>query len=178
MRLSARLRGLGSDDRGVAAIETALVGSLLVAALMNVVEVSRYAYVSAQVAAATQAAAQSAAVACDPNETPATVNCPELEDAVVAALHGSSLGEDIDLASEAGQGGITEGWYCVTANDTLQHVGGAGSKPSDCSGQGGGVPALYLRIQATYVFQPIFPGLTVAAAFSGTIDRTAWMRML
>lgn len=171
MRFPSGMCALGADDRGVAAIETALVGSLLIAALMNVVEVSRYAYVSAQVSAATQAGAQAAAIACDPNETPATVNCPEVADAVEASLHGSSLGEAIHL-----DGALEEGWYCVTADDKLQYASGAGSKPSDCGA--GGQPGLYLQVRTTYAYQPLFPGLTVAAAFSGAIERTAWMRML
>ena len=175
MRFPVRLSGFRSDERGVAAIEAALVGALLVGALLNVVETTRYAFTATQVAAATQAGAQAAVVACDTSEVPVTTNCPEVTAAIQTALQGTSLGDDVKLDST-----LDEAWYCVTADDKLSRVSGAGDKPSDCSavGNAGAKPALYLTFRTSYPYQPLFPGLTIAAAFSDTIERTAWMRTI
>lgn len=167
-----RRPGFARDDRGVAAIEGVFVSALLATALMNVIEVSRYAYISAQVAAATQAGAQAAAMACDTTKSPATTNCPALADAVDEAVADTSLGSEVSR-----EGAIEEGWYCVNGQGALHYEGGPGSKPSSCGGSAG-APGLYLKVSTTYAFEPIFPGLTIAAAFSDNIERTAWMRML
>lgn len=166
---------LRRDERGVAAIEAAFVGSLLVGALMNVVEVSRYAYVTAQVAAATQAGAQAAAMTCDTTKAPATTKCAGLQTAVDTAIQGTSLGEAVAL-----DGALQEGWYCVTAQGALHYESAAGSPPSTCSDIAvtDSKPGLYLRVRTKYTYQPIFPGLTIAATFADEINRTAWMRML
>lgn len=175
IRLGDNLRGLAADERGVAAIEMALVGSLLVAAVMNVVEVSRYAYVSTQVAAATQAAAQAAIIECPTSATPVTTNCTGLDHAVAVAIEGTSLGDEVSL-----KGSLSEGWYCLTGKSGLQKMSNAGSPPGDCSGAGlaGDKPGLYLRVATTYAYEPIFPGLTITEAFPKAIVRTAWMRTL
>jgi hypothetical protein len=169
------LRRFGADQGGVAAVETALVGTLLVATTLNVVEVSRYAYQSTQVTAAAQAAAQAAIITCDTTKTPATLNCPALANAVNVSLQGSSLGADVHL-----DGAISERWYCLTNTSALQDMSPAGSKPVDCNGAGlaGDKPALYLKLTAAYTYTPIFPGITLAETFSGAIKRTTWMRML
>jgi Flp pilus assembly pilin Flp len=168
MRMRAMLGDLRADERGVAAIETGLVGTILIAMLLNVIEVSRYAYISTQVNAATQAAVQAAVVACDTNHSPVLANCPALSEAVSTAMHGTSLGDDVAL-----QDNMSERWYCVSANDKLEQAGGASST---CSA--GGKPALYLKIRTTYPYRPLFPGLTIAEAFSDSIQHTAWMRTL
>lgn len=170
------LRRFAGDQRGVAAVEMALVGTLMAGALVNVAEVSRYAYMSSQVSAATQAGAQAAIITCEPGATPITTNCPAAAAAINAAIHGSSLGAHVAL-----QGALTEGWYCVTPTSTLQFmVAASGTKPGDCSAAGvpTGKPSLYLRVRTTYTYQPIFPGLTITERFPAAIVRTAWMRML
>lgn len=170
--MSRLLRRFRRDERGVAAIETALLGTLLFGALMNVVEVSRYAYVSTQVAAATQAGAQATVIACDVNQTPVTTKCSNASSAVQAALSGSTLGDKVKLVSG---GGLTESWYCPAA-DGLQKVGAAGDTPSTCAG--GAKPGLYVHVTASYDYTPLFPGLTIVETFSDSITRSAWMRTL
>ena len=175
MHVARFLTRAARDERGVAAVEMALVGGLLATAMLNVVEVSRYAYVTTQVSAASQAGAHAAIVTCDPTETPATTNCPALATAVSTAIHGSSLGSQVSL-----HGAIAEAWYCVNpSTGALQQVAAAGSPPDDCSAVGSTTedPALYLRVETQYSYQPIFPGLTIASTFSSTIVRVAWMRM-
>ena len=169
------IRRFLTDQRGVAALEFALVGSLLVAALFNVAEVSRYAYLAIQVSAASQAGAQGALVECDTQHIPATTSCPGLINAVSTALHSTSLGNDIAL-----DGALQEGWYCVnTSSHALQLMGDAAHKPLNC-GEAGDVTAeagLYLRVNVTYHYDAMFPGLTIAEAFPENITRSAWMRM-
>lgn len=163
------------DERGVAAMEGALIGAVLVAALFNVVEVSRYAYVTTQVAAASQAGAQAAIMTCDTQKTPVTINCPGVAEAIDLALQGTSLGDAVERAPN-----LQEGWYCVNAQGVLQWMSAAAAKPANCAAAGmpDGLPSLYLQVQVSYAFEPIFPGLTLTEAFPATIARTAWMRML
>jgi Flp pilus assembly protein TadG len=169
------MRRILTDQSGVAAVEFALVGSLLVGALFNVAEVSRYAYLAIQVSAASQAGAQGAIVACDTQHIPATINCPGVATAVNTALHSTSLGNNISLV-----GGLQEDWYCVsTTTHALQQVGDAAHKPANCAAAGDATASagLYMRVNVTYHYDAMFPGLTIAAAFPPNITRSAWMRM-
>ena len=170
------LRAFRSDERGVAAVEFALVGGFLVVTLFNVVEVSRYAYLSTQVTSASQAAAQAVIVECDTSHVPATLNCPDAQEAVTTALHGTSLGADVALTTA----GLQEGWYCTNQQGALQKMSGASSKPANCADAGDPAAAagLYLKINATYHYEALFPGLTIADTFAPNIARTAWMRLL
>jgi len=177
MRLAANswLARLARDERGVAAIEAALVGSLLSVTLLNAVEIGRYAYTATQVAAAAQAGAQGALVACPTDKTPATLDCPELNSAVNPALQGSSLGDEISR-----HGALHEAWQCINASGQLQEVGAADSRPDNCNAAGDAAqkPGLYLRVQTEYDYDPIFPGLTLVQRFEPLIVRSAWIRML
>ena len=168
------LRRFGGDERGVAALETALIGSILVAALLNVVEVGRYAYLSTQITAATQAGAHAAIVTCEPNETPVTINCPGVNAAITASIQGGSAGNHITL-----HGAVSERWYCLTSSGALQDMAAANARPSNCTAAGDPAQqaALYLRVQTQYTYEPIFPGLTLADTFDTTIIKTAWMRL-
>jgi Flp pilus assembly pilin Flp len=170
-----RLRRFADDERGVAAVEMALIGTLLAGALMNVAEISRYAYLAMEVDAAAQAGAQAAVVKCDPAETPITINCPEADDEIETAISGTSLGQGVTLEEP-----IDEAWYCLNGEGALQKVSPAGSKPSDCSQAGApnGRPGLYVRLRTTFTYEPIFPGLTLVEALPETITRSAMMRLL
>ena len=168
------LRRIWKDERGVAAVEVALVSTLLVTALFNVVEVGRYTYIASQVSAASQAGAQAALVTCSATQTPVTSNCSALAAAITTALRGTTLGAGITQ-----QGGLTERWYCVNSAGVLQDMTPADNKPSNCSAAGGsGLPGLYVTVRAAYTYQPIFPGLTIVAALPATVSKSAWMRML
>jgi Flp pilus assembly pilin Flp len=170
-RWISRLR---ADERGVAAIEMSLIGSMLAIAMMNAVDVGRYAFEASEVNAAVQAGAQAAYVACDPTHTPATLHCPELTDAVTEAIEATRLGSGVTLKAP-----ITEAYYCVDKDRELQRVSAASAKPANCSAvsNASGVPTLYLQVQVTREFEPLFPGLTLAGTFTKAIERTSWMRM-
>jgi Flp pilus assembly protein TadG len=174
MRSRAFLGRFGGDAGGVAAVEMALISSVVAAALLNVVEVGRYAYLSTQITAATQAGAHAAIVSCNPNETPVTINCPNVNTAITAAIQGGGLRNQITL-HEA----ISERWYCLTAAGALQDMAPAAERPSNCSGAGDPSlqPALYVRVRTEYTYEPIFPGLTITERFADEIIKTAWMRV-
>lgn len=174
-RLASFLRRFDRDDRGVAAIETALVGTVILAGLLNVVEVGRYAYTTMQVNAASQAGAQALIVSCGPSDTPVTENCDDVEGAVETAIAGTSLGDKVEL-----DGALDEGWYCISDDKTLEKVAAASApKPSNCDDEDmpTGPAALYVKVKVATAFAPIFPGLTIAESFPDEITKTAWMRV-
>jgi Flp pilus assembly protein TadG len=169
------LRRLRRDERGVAAVEMSLITGAFAVAMLNAVDVGRYAYILMETEQATQVGAQAALVACDGQHVPATLSCPNLSTAVTTAIRGTSLGSAVSL-----NGAITEGYYCIDASGALVYAGPANAKPATCSGLGppAFVPALYLQVRTRYAFAPMFPGLSVAQAFPKSIQKTAWMRML
>jgi hypothetical protein len=171
-RLSAFLR----DDDGAAAIEFAGVGTLLILGAMNAVDVGRYAYTAADVNHAAQAGAEAAIVVCDLDHTPATQNCTSLQSAVTTAVQSTRLGTYVQL-----HGPINEGYYCRTTAGSLAYAGPVDDAPNDCSGVAnratGAEPTLYLKVNVQHIWQPLFPGMTVAQTFNPYIHRTAWMRM-
>lgn len=169
------LSSFRNDERGAAMIELALVGMMFSACMVNVAETAHYAYQASEVNAAAQAGAEAALNACDTAHTPATLNCPTLNSAVITAIQGTSLGSQVTI-----NGAITEGYYCLTTAGALQKAGGANNRPSDCSAvpnNTGGAPILYLQAPVAFTYQPIFPGLTIVQTFASPITRTAWMRM-
>jgi Flp pilus assembly protein TadG len=174
MRFLAKLRGFAADESGLAAIEMALVTVLFAGALINAVEIGRYGVTIMQVNNAAQAGASAAYGACDAEHVPATTNCSELNAAVDTAVASTTLGTRIKRGDS-----YNEGWYCVNAAKQLQLISSPGSKPADCSAaqNPSASPALYLGVQATYPYKPMFPGVTLAESFTSPIVRTAWMRM-
>jgi hypothetical protein len=128
-----------------------------------------------QVETATQVAAQAAWKACDLPQLPATTNCPGLATAVQNAVQSTSLGTRVSLIS----GSPSEGYYCVNLSNALQYVSGVSSKPADCTAAG--MPSLqpgdYLQVQTTFTYVPLFPGFSVASAFTAQINRTAFLRL-
>ena len=175
--LKSFLRRLRRDERGIAAIEAAFITSAFAIAMLNAVEIGRYAYIKMEAEQATQVGAQAALVACDAQHVPATQSCPNLNSAVTTAIQGTTLGSKMSLN---GAGAITEGYYCLNAAGALVSVSGVSSKPADCSAAGNSSlkPVLYLQVHTRYTYAPMFPGLTVAQAFPTAVLKTAWMRML
>jgi Flp pilus assembly pilin Flp len=165
----------GADERGVAAVEMALVGSLLAVALMNMAEVGRYAYLSTEVGAASQAGAQVILTTCDSLHTPVTLQCPDALNAIKTAATGTSLGTDLQIKTP-----LDEAWYCLKDDGTLKFEALANNKPDDCSDIGAPQqrPEVYVQVTAVYTYKPMFPGLTLAQTFPAQIARTAWMRVL
>jgi Flp pilus assembly protein TadG len=174
-RFGDKLKALGEDRRGTAAIEFAFFASFLSVATLNVAEVSIYIFQRMQVENATQMAGQAAWKACDTSHLPATTNCPGLMSAVTSSVQSTPLGSRVQIQS----GSPSEGYYCITVSNTLQYLSAADSKPMDCSavGNAAATPADYIQIQTTFHYTPLFRGLTIGGLFSTTIQRTTLMRL-
>lgn len=170
-----RVRKLGSDKSGVAAVEFALGTLFLCLGLLNVVDIGYYVYTRMEVENAAQMGSQAAWKTCNDQTTmlPATVNCPGLNTAITTSIQSTTLGTAISLPS----GSPSENYYCINMSNALQVVGSLASPPSDCTAAGN--PALrpgdYLLVQVTYSYAPLFPGVTVMRA--STVNKTTWIRL-
>lgn len=175
MRRARFLRRFGAATEGVAAVEMALVSSILAGALMNVAEMGRYAYTTTQVINASQAGVHMALAQCAADKTPVTLKCPEVDDLVASAIRSTSLGSQVTV-----QGDLVEAWYCVGSDGELEEVATvAEKKPRDCeeAGDRDRAPGLYLTVEVAHTYEPVFPGLTLAETFPETIVRSARMRL-
>jgi hypothetical protein len=155
------------------AVEIPLIIGLLAVLTVNTVEVGRYAFISRQVGAATQAAATAALAACDTAHVPATTECDDLTAAVARGAASTPLGGQVTVE------GVTEGYYCALPSGVLTHVAPVSAKPADCSAVtgSGARPGLYLRVEASYAFSPLLGAPSIVDNFRSVIVRTAWMRM-
>jgi hypothetical protein len=90
-------------------------------------------------------------------------------------MQGTSLGNKITLVS----GYPAEGYYCVNSSNTLQWVSTVSNPPADCTAAGTPSlqPADYIQITAQYSYAPLFPGITVASAFTTPITQSTLMRL-
>lgn len=177
-RVSSALRSLrrrAGDERGVAAVEFALIAGVIAVAMLNTVDVARYYYERMQVENATQMAVQAAWNACETDDLPATTNCSGLTSAVNAAVQGTSLGSAVQLKS----GSPAEGYYCLNGSNKLQYVSNVSSKPADCSavGKAAEQPGDYITVQTTYSFDPIFGGASIGSLLPSPITAAATMRL-
>lgn len=162
------------STRGVAAVEMAIVASVLSFAMLNAIEIGRYAYLVMQTKQASEAGVQAAYVACDSLHLPATENCSNLTDAVTTAIQSTSLGSRVTLKNP-----IAEGYYCLNSSGALAFASDVNHKPFDCAAFGNSAekPILYLQVTTTYSFDPLF-GMSVVAALPAHLDHTSWMRMI
>ena len=176
-RLRAWTAALGSDARGTSAIEFSFFAGLLSLAILNITDISVYIYKRMELENATQMAAQAAFKTCDPSNgyLPATTNCPGLNTAVTNALQSTSLGTQVQLQS----GSPAEGYYCLNSSGSLQYVSSVSQKPSDCSAVGKATlqPEDSIKMSTRYAYTPMFPGVSVAGAFTTPITKTAMIRL-
>ena len=171
------------DEKGAAAVEFALVLTLLTVPVLNVVDLAMYAWDRMQLDNAAQVAAQAAWATCAaPANHPATpnsyANCTGMPAAVTQAVQSTSLGASVSVTT------IAENYYCLnTSTNTLVVVGNfPNSKPANCAaggigGQASDVPGDYIQITASYTFAPIFPAVSIASTLTSPITRQAWMRL-
>ena len=176
--LVVKITAMRSDQRGASAIEFALFAGMLCFGLLNTADISIYIYKRMQVENATEMSVQAAWKACDPSQSqlPATVNCPGLTTAITRAAQSTTLGTNVTIQT----GSPTEAYYCLNSSGALQNVGAVTSPaPADCTVTGlpSQQPADYIRVTTTYSYAPIFPGVTVASAFTTPIVRTGMMRL-
>jgi len=180
INVAAKIPTFRSDKRGTSAIELSFFLGLLAFGMLNVADISIYIYQRMEVENATQMGVQAAWSNCDPTQgqVPAMFpagNCPNLTTNITTAVTSTSLGANVQLQS----GSPSEGYYCVNSSGTLQYVSSVSSKPADCTAAGtpSNQPGDYITVATTYAYAPLFPGITVAGAFTTPITKTAFMRL-
>ena len=179
-RVFTRLAGrssntLTNDVRGLASIEFAFIAGFLCYALLNVTDVSLFLFDQLELNNATQMGAQAAWATCDLNHLPASTKCPSMNGAITTAVQSTTLGTNVTVVS----GYPTEAYYCVNGSGALTWVSTVSSPPNNCSAAGNAatVPADYVKIQATYTYAPLFPGLSVGSALPTAVTATSWVRL-
>jgi Flp pilus assembly protein TadG len=179
-RAVRRLRAFGRADLGAAAAEFAIVATLLVYMLVNVVDLGMYVYARMQVENAAQAAAEKVFVACESSTTTdVTSKCSGVAGVITTAAQQTSLGTSVtaQIASTPG-----EGWYCSNGSGGMTRSSTAitAAQPNclltvllNVSAAGD-----YLPITATYTYTPVFPGATVTSIIGTSISKTVWIRVV
>lgn len=169
-----------SDQRGAAAVEFALVLTLMTIPILNAIDLAMYAWDRMQTDNAAQVAVQAAWTTCKSADLPATPNsyalCSGMPGAVTRAVQSTSLGTAVTWSL------TDEGYYCITTAGSLTRVADASSKsvPADCSKNGGqksDIPGDYVLITTSYTYSALFSGVSIASVLSSPITRTAWMRL-
>jgi Flp pilus assembly protein TadG len=170
-----------SEQHGAAAVEFALVLTLLTIPILNVVDVAVYSWTKMQVDNAAQAGVQAAWATCnDATKIPATVgsNCSTMPAAVTLAAQGTSLGTGVTVTA------TTENYYCVKTSTSALVVAGpvTSAKPANCSsgsigGSASDTPGDYVLITVSYTYAPVFPAVSIAGLLTTPIIRQAWMRL-
>ena len=166
----------GRDRRGAATIEVALTTLFMAYSVMNVADISIYAYTRMQVQNAAQMGAQAVYEACDSKSLPATSKCAGMNAAVTRGIQSTALGTSVTLKS----GSPAEGYYCINSSSSLQYMSSYSNKPADCSGAGmpGLKPGDYIKVETTYTYSPVFPGdTTVGSLMTTPITATALVRL-
>lgn len=186
------LAAWSAQAHGAAAVELALVTPVLVVAMLNIVDVSMYAFNRMQVQNAAQMGAEAAWATCNentPSELPATntAACPNFQTAVSRAITKTMLGARVTLSA----GSPVEAYYCTTTSGGLQLVGtGPGTvgsppvkpSPDTCAAVAGASdpsakPGDYVQVGVTYTYTPVFAGVTVASLLGGSVAQSVWMRL-
>lgn len=192
MRSSSRREGLRRgrrstgffrrSEKGAAAAEMALLFTLLIPPLLNVVDIAVYAFRRMQVELAAEAGVQAVRARCSPLQAPVTQLCTTgLVTAITSAVQSTSLGSSVGLQA----GAPKEGYFCVNSSGSLQLVGSLGqigSPPvqttTDCSSYGSAAsPADYVQVSVTYAYTHLFPAVSVAGLLPSPVTRTAWYRV-
>lgn len=180
---AARVRRFGqavrlfiTENRGSATIEVAFTTLFMAYAVMNTADLSIYAYTRMQVQNAAQMGAQAAFAECDTKHVPATTQCAGLSAAITRGIQSTSLTTRVTQPN----GSPAEGYYCINASNVLQYMSAYSSKPADCSGAGMASlqPGLYIKVDTTYTYSPVFPGgITVGSLLNTTVNGSALIRL-
>jgi len=169
----------GVSEHGAAAVEMAIIASMMVVPLLNVMDVGLYMFQRMQVENAAQMAAQATWATCDTAaEQPATTGCANLTTAMTAAAQSTSLGTNVTVGTP------TEGYYCLDNANVLVEVGSFPTKPSpfNCTSAPSSVtpspaPGDYVQVSVSYTYAPLFPAVSVASTFTTPIVASARTRL-
>jgi Flp pilus assembly protein TadG len=181
-RAPVKLASFVRDSRGAAAAEFALVATILVYMMLNVVDLGMYVFARMQVENAAQAAAEKAYSACEGTGTltDVTSKCSGIATVITSAAQNTSLGTSVTAQISTSP---AEAYYCSNGSGGLTKVTLTpitGSQPNcvltvllNVSPAGD-----YLPITATYTYTPLFPGATASSLLSTTISKTVWIRVV
>jgi Flp pilus assembly protein TadG len=184
-----RLAAFARDAGGAAAVELALMASVLTLPLLNVPDLALYSYESMGVATAAHAGAQAAYSTCNASQYwPATANCPTLDTVVSDAVTNTTLGSKVALSGEP-----AEGYYCATTAGALVLVstqvttGSPKNVPATCSAatppngatwsDGAATPGDYVQVTVTFTYTPIFTSISILSYLNTTITKTQLIRL-
>jgi Flp pilus assembly protein TadG len=167
MRLLTMLKIRSSFDAtaadGAAAAEFAIWLSVLVPAMLNVVDIGIYAWDKMQVSNAAQSAVQAVWTYCP--TTPVSTNCDtKISDAISGA---SGLKTSVQEDTTQRQ----EGYACPVSGTLQWNASGV----TTCSS--GKTAGYYFKTQVTYAYRPVFTGISVASLLSTPITQSAWTRI-
>jgi hypothetical protein len=152
--------------------------------LLNVADVGALAVAHMRVENAAQMGAHTIWMQCEPiTHFPISTKCPAYtateSNPVRTAVEVTFLKRKVEweIVSPA------EGYYCTNSSNTLTYIGALTiTPPANCQtyGQPNAKPGVYARVDAKYVFNPIFGAFTVIGltATDRTIRKTAYMRLL
>jgi Flp pilus assembly protein TadG len=179
-KLFSAARRYARERRGAAAAEFALVVTLLIVPILNVMDLGLYAWDKVQVDNAAQIGAQGARAACTYSFQPATVNCPGLSSAVQMAVHSTSLGTGVTSTT-------AEHYVCYVSGQLKIVSDPPATPPTDCSQQdsngnniGGSnteKPGDYILVTTSYTYAPIFSAVSIASVLNTPITSTSWIRI-
>ncbi len=175
-RLRARFWLFARDRRGAATIEVALTTLFMAYSVMNVADISIYAYTRMQLQNAAQMGAQAAYETCGSDKLPATSKCADLSAAVTRGIQSTALRTSVTLKS----GSPAEGWYCINSANALQYMSAYSSKPADCSGAGMASlqPGDYIKVETQHTYSPLFPSnTTVGSLLNRSMSASALVRL-
>jgi Flp pilus assembly protein TadG len=165
-------RRYARDRKGAAAVEFALVLTLLIVPILNVMDFGLYAWDRIQVDNAAQIGAQAGRAACTYSFQPATINCPTLSTAVQTAVQSTSLGTRVTSTT-------AEHYVCYVAGLKIVADPPA-TPPTDCSSSGGSnteKPGDYILVTTSYTYAPIFSAVSIASVLSTPITSISWIRI-
>jgi Flp pilus assembly protein TadG len=147
-------------SRGNAAVEFAVVSTVLLPLFLNVVDFTFLIWSKMEVENAAQIGVQAAFHTCASGSLPATTNCASLNSTITTAIHSTSLSTAVAQAA----GSPNENYSCVSGT-AIQSVGSYSSPPNpfDCSAAGSpsATPGDYITVSVTYNFAPPFSGLSL-----------------
>lgn len=156
---AALLPRLAGDRRGASAVEFALIGSIFVVLLLNVVDFAILIWSRMQVDYAAAAAAQAAYNTCSPRNMPARDNCSELDSVVQSAARSTSLGGAVTNEP------AIEEYYCTSGTNLMRVATYPAPRPPNCSGVEGSsptaIPGDYVTVNVSYTYTPLFAGLSL-----------------
>jgi Flp pilus assembly protein TadG len=192
------------SENGAAAVELSLVLFLLTIPILNVVDLSFYAFTWMQTQNAAQMGAQAAFSNCNTgNSLPAATNCAgsnsannmTLFDTVNQGIQETALNATVTLNSTQ----VTDGYFCSSSANVLTQVGSLGYAYADAGGVGASVnssdvapvgvsscsgyedtsaaPGEYVVVNVTHSYQSIFGFVSVASLLPSSMTATAYVRI-